>query len=72
MGQRQLQIDTEGQNDEGCIDLFGIAPPSEVPVGAPLSAEAVTEWPGADERLAFSGMERWQETEYPAQYVTIS
>ena len=55
MGQRQLQIDTEGQNDEGCIDLFGIAPPSEVPVGAPLSAEAVTEWPGADE----TGLQRY-------------
>lgn len=48
MGQRQFQIDTEGQDDEGCIDLFGIAPPPEVPVGAPLSADAVTQWPGAD------------------------
>jgi len=48
MGQRQFQIDTLGQDDEGCIDLFGIAPPPEVPVGKPLSANAVTQWPGAD------------------------
>jgi hypothetical protein len=49
MGQRQFQIDTEGQDDKGCIDLFGIAPPPEVPVGAPLSTDAVTQWPGAED-----------------------
>ena len=48
MGQRQFQIDTEGQDDEGCIDLFGVPPLPEVPVGAPLSADAVAQWPGAD------------------------
>lgn len=48
MGQRQFQIDTEGQDDEGCASLFGIPPPPEVPIGKPLSAEAVTEWPGAE------------------------
>ncbi|MDA2920612.1 hypothetical protein MYX76_14150 [Desulfobacterota bacterium AH_259_B03_O07] len=48
MGQRQLQIDTQGQDDEGCASLFGIAPPPEVPIGKPLSASAVTEWPGAE------------------------
>jgi hypothetical protein len=47
MGQRQYQIDTEGQSDEDCNALFGIAPPQGVPVGRPLSARAVTQWPDA-------------------------
>ncbi len=48
MGQRQYQIDTQGDQDkEGCIALFGIKPPPEVPYGMPLSASAVTQWPGS-------------------------
>jgi len=47
MGQRQYQIDTEGGDQEGCKSLFGIAPPSGVPIGMPLLASAVTEWPGS-------------------------
>ena len=50
MGQRQYQIDTEGDNveaKEDCISLFGIKPPSQVPYGMPLPASAVTEWPGS-------------------------
>ena len=47
MGQRQYQIDTEGEDDEGCIDLFGIRPLPGVPVGKPLSASAVSQWPGS-------------------------
>ena len=50
LGQRQFQIDTEGQDNLNCNDLFGIAPPPQIPVGAPLSAEAVTEWPGAENK----------------------
>lgn len=48
MGQRQFQIDTEGQDNENCNDLFGIPQLPEIPVGAPLSADAVTQWPGAN------------------------
>lgn len=50
MGQRQFQIDTEGQDNKNCNALFGIPQPTQLPVGAPLSSEAVTEWPGADNR----------------------
>ena len=48
MGQRQFQIDTEGQDNLNCNDLFGIPQLPQIPVGAPLSADAVTEWPGAE------------------------
>lgn len=48
MGQRQYQIDTEGQDNLNCNDLFGIPQLPQIPVGAPLSADAVTQWPGAD------------------------
>ena len=40
MGQRQLAIDTAGQDDAGCKALFAIAPP-EVPFGAPFLREVV-------------------------------
>jgi len=48
MGQRQFQIDTEGQDNLNCNDLFGIPQLPQIPVGAPLSADAVTEWPGTE------------------------
>lgn len=44
MGQRQLAIDTPGQ-DEGCKSLFTIPPPPEVPFGKPFALEMVTQWP---------------------------
>ena len=47
MGQRQFQIDTLGENDEGCKDLFGIPPLPEVPFGQPFRASSVAEWPGS-------------------------
>jgi hypothetical protein len=45
MGQRQLAIDTQGENDDGCKDLFGVAPPAEVPFGRPFRRAMVTQWP---------------------------
>ncbi len=48
MGQRQLAIDTAGQDDEGCKEIFGIAPPPEVPFGRPFRRAMVTQWPGSD------------------------
>jgi hypothetical protein len=47
MGQRQLAIDTEGQNDGGCKSLFTIEPPSQVPFGKPFRLDMVKEWPGS-------------------------
>ena len=48
MGQRQLAIDTQGESDDGCKDLFGIPPPPEVPFGRPFRKEMVAQWPGSD------------------------
>jgi hypothetical protein len=48
MGQRQYQIDTKGQDEEGCPGLFGIPPLPEVPLGKPFRASAVTQWPGSE------------------------
>ncbi|MEQ9618504.1 MAG: hypothetical protein RIG61_04960 [Deltaproteobacteria bacterium] len=45
MGQRQLAIDTPGQDTEGCEELFAIAPPPGVPFGKPFSLDMVTQWP---------------------------
>ena len=47
MGQRQLAIDTEGQDTEGCEQLFVIAPPSQVPFGKPFALDMVTQWPNS-------------------------
>jgi hypothetical protein len=47
MGQRQLAIDSAGQDDQGCQELFAIAPPPEVPFGSPFRRHMVTQWPGA-------------------------
>jgi hypothetical protein len=48
MGQRQLAIDTAGQDDEGCKQVFGIAPPPEVPFGKPFRRAMVTQWPQSE------------------------
>jgi len=48
MGQRQLAIDTLGQDTEGCEELFVVAPPPEVPFGKPFSLDMVTQWPNSD------------------------
>lgn len=45
MGQRQLAIDTEGQDTEGCDELFAVAPPPGVPEGRPFTLNMVTQWP---------------------------
>ena len=47
MGQRQLAIDTQGQDTEGCEELFAVAPPPEVPFGQPFSLDMVKQWPNA-------------------------
>ena len=47
MGQRQLAIDTEGQDNENCKSLFVIEPPSQVPFGKPFRLDMVKEWPGS-------------------------
>jgi len=47
MGQRQLAIDTLGQDTQGCEELFAIAPPPEVPFGKPFSLEMVKQWPNS-------------------------
>jgi hypothetical protein len=46
MGQRQLAIDTAGQDDQGCKALFAVTPPPEVPFGTPFRRGMVTQWPG--------------------------
>jgi hypothetical protein len=50
MGQRQLAIDTAGQDDQGCKAVFPVAPPPEVPFGQPFRRDMVTQWPGAVHR----------------------
>ena len=45
MGQRQLALDTPGQDVNGCNKNFGIAPPPEVPFGRPFRREMVSQWP---------------------------
>jgi hypothetical protein len=47
MGQRQLAIDTAGQDTKGCEKLFAITPPPEVPFGTPFVRAIVSQWPGA-------------------------
>lgn len=49
MGQRQLAIDTEGQDDEDCKSLFAIEPPPEVPFGKPFRLDMVKQWPGSED-----------------------
>jgi len=48
MGQRQLAIDTPGQDNENCKNLFAIEPPAEVPFGRPFSLDMVKQWPGSE------------------------
>jgi len=48
MGQRQLAIDTPGQDTEDCKSLFAIEPPPEVPFGKPFELDMVTQWPNSD------------------------
>lgn len=48
MGQRQLAIDTPGQDNENCKSLFAIEPPAEVPFGRPFSLDMVKQWPGSE------------------------
>lgn len=47
MGQRQLAIDTLGQDTEGCEELFAVAPPPEVPFGKPFGLDMVSQWPNS-------------------------
>lgn len=47
MGQRQLAIDTSGQNTEGCEQLFTIGPPPGVPAGRPFTLDMVKQWPNS-------------------------
>ncbi len=52
MGQRQLAIDTAGQDDQGCKAVFAVAPPPEVPFGKPFGLDLITQWPGTVHRSA--------------------
>ncbi len=45
MGQRQLAIDTEGQDNEDCKSVFAIEPPPQVPFGTPFRLDMVKQWP---------------------------
>jgi hypothetical protein len=47
MGQRQLAIDTEGQDNEDCKSIFAIEPPPQVPFGKPFRLDMVKQWPGS-------------------------
>jgi hypothetical protein len=47
MGQRQLAIDTPGQDTQNCKATFAIAPPPEVPFGKPFVRDIVNQWPGS-------------------------
>jgi hypothetical protein len=47
MGQRQLAIDTKGQGDGACQDMFPVAPPPQVPFGQPLQRSVLQQWPGS-------------------------
>lgn len=47
MGQRQLAIDTLGQDTEGCEELFAVPPPPEVPFGKPFELDMVRQWPNS-------------------------
>ena len=49
MGQRQLAIDTPGQDTEDCERLFAVAPPPQVPLGKPFRLDMVTQWPNSDD-----------------------
>ncbi len=49
MGQRQLAIDTPGQDTEDCNSLFAVAPPAGVPSGKPFSLDMVTQWPDSEQ-----------------------
>jgi hypothetical protein len=48
MGQRQLAIDTPGQDSENCKSLFVIEPPEQVPFGKPFTLDMVKQWPGSE------------------------
>jgi hypothetical protein len=45
MGQRQLAIDTPGQDVNGCSKNFGVPPPPEVPFGRPVRRAMMAQWP---------------------------
>jgi hypothetical protein len=47
MGQRQLAIDTPGQDTLNCKANFGIEPPAGVPFGKAFTRDIVNQWPGA-------------------------
>jgi hypothetical protein len=47
MVQRQLAIDTPGQDTQNCKATFGIEPPSDVPFGKAFTRDIVNQWPGA-------------------------
>ena len=49
MGQRQLAIDTEGQDNEDCKSLFAIEPPPRVPFGKPFRLDMVKQWPDSED-----------------------
>jgi len=49
MGQRQLAIDTEGEDEGECDEFFGIAPPPEVPSGKLFRLDMVTRWPDSQD-----------------------
>ena len=49
MGQRQLAIDTEGQDNENCKSLFAIEPPPQVPFGKPFRLDMVKQWPDSED-----------------------
>ena len=49
MGQRQLAIDTEGQDNEDCKSLFAIEPPPQVPFGKPFRLDMVKQWPDSED-----------------------
>jgi hypothetical protein len=62
MGQRQLAIDTAGQDDQGCKSLFAVTPPPEVPFGTPFQRDMVTQWPGGGPMARNSTTVHWRAT----------
>lgn len=48
MAQRQLAIDTPGQDTENCKSLFPLEPPPEVPFGKSLELSMLTQWPNSE------------------------
>jgi hypothetical protein len=47
MGARQFATDAGGRNEVACKDMFAIAPPPEVPFGAPFRRNFLQQWPGS-------------------------